>query len=179
MDLKTWIADYQAYLKSHGYATRTLGFRLKYLSCLERFVKTQGLKSLEEFKPEHAADFVAYWVGHQPWAKNSRGFRRKYRFQPSHHIALQCSLHCFFRWAHSTGRLRRNIFPLQPPVRGRYFFPHRGHGEGPRAGRRNSSLFDHEAFVGGKHDGVFTSTGLPQHRARDNDGVACRRRIRG
>jgi integrase/recombinase XerD len=123
MDLTTWIADYDAYLKSHGYATRTLGFRLKYLSCLERFVKTQSLQSLEEFRPEQTVDFVEYWVGHQPWAKNSRGFRRKYRFQPSHHIALQYSLHCFFRWAHSTGRLRRDIFPLQSPVRGRYFFP--------------------------------------------------------
>jgi len=123
MDLTTWIADYHAYLKSHGYATRTIGFRLKYLSCFERFVKSQGLKSLEEFMPEDTADFVRYWVRHQAWAKTSQGFRRKYRFQPPHHIALQYSLHCFFRWAHSSGRLRRDVFPLQPPVRGDYFLP--------------------------------------------------------
>jgi len=29
MDLSAWIADYTAYLRAHGYATRTLAFRLE------------------------------------------------------------------------------------------------------------------------------------------------------
>jgi reverse gyrase len=29
MDLALWIADYETYLKSSGYASRTIAFRLK------------------------------------------------------------------------------------------------------------------------------------------------------
>ena len=36
---------------------------------------------------------------------------------------MQFSLRSFFRWAHATGRLQHNAFPLRPPVRGDYFFP--------------------------------------------------------
>ncbi len=123
MDLALWIADYETYLKSNGYASRTIAFRLKHLRCLNRFVEAVGLKTLEEFGPELASDFTDFWVRHQPWAKTSKGFRRKSRFEPHHHIAVQYSLHCFFRWSFSTTRLQRNVFPLKSPVRGSYFFP--------------------------------------------------------
>jgi integrase/recombinase XerD len=117
------IADYASYLKSHGYATRTIDFRLKHLRCLNRFVEATGLQTLEKFDPELAGDFTDYWVRHQPWAKSSKGFGKKLRFGPQHHIAIQHSLHSFFRWAYGAGRLQRNVFPLRPLVRGDYFFP--------------------------------------------------------
>lgn len=123
MDLVRLIADHEAYLKSHGYASRTIDLRLKHLSCLSRFVEATGLKTLEAFDPELASDFTDYWVHHQPWAKSSKGFRKKLRFGPHHHIAVQYSLHSFFRWAYGAGRLQRNVFPLKPPVRGKYSFP--------------------------------------------------------
>ena len=123
MDLVHLIADYPSYLKSHGYARRTIDFRLKHLSCLNRFIEATGLKTLEEFGPELAGDFTDYWVRHQPWAKSSKGFRKQLRFGPHHHIAIQYSLHSFFRWAYGAGLLQRNVFPLKPLVRGNYFFP--------------------------------------------------------
>lgn len=123
MDFVHLIADYASYLKSHGYARRTIDFRLKHLSCLNRFVEATGLQTLEEFGPELASDFTDYWVRYQPWAKASKGFRKKLRFGPHHHIAVQHSLHSFFRWAHGAGRLQHNAFPLRPLVRGNYFFP--------------------------------------------------------
>jgi site-specific recombinase XerD len=123
LDLVRLIADYASYLKSHGYARRTIDFRLKHLSCLNRFVIATGLQSLEEFGPELANDLTDYWVRYQPWAKTSEGFRKKLRFGPHHHIAVQHSLHSFFRWAHGAGRLQRDVFPLRPLARGDYFFP--------------------------------------------------------
>lgn len=123
MDFVRLIADYGSYLESTGYASRTIDLRLKHLNCLSRFAEATGLKTLEEFDPELASDFTDYWVRHQPWAKSSEGFRKKLRFGPHHHIAVQHSLHSFFRWAYGTGRLQRNVFPLKPPVRGNYFFP--------------------------------------------------------
>ena len=123
MDLVRLIADYVSYLQSHGYARRTIDFRLKHLSCLNRFVEATGLQSLEAFGPELASDLTDYWVRYQPWAKTSKGFRKKLRFGPHHHIAVQHSMHSFFRWAHGAGRLQRDVFPLRPLVRGDYFFP--------------------------------------------------------
>jgi len=123
MDLKAWIADYTAYLRAHGYATRTLAFRLKHLRSLERFIARQAMESLEEFTPHHTSAFVAYWIRHQPWARSSPVVQRPSRFKPHHHIALQYSLRSFFRWAHATGRLQSNPFPLRVPVRGSYHFP--------------------------------------------------------
>ena len=123
MDLTPWIADYASYLESHGYARKTIGLRLQHLSCLKRFVEARDLKTLEEFDPQLASDFIDYWMAHQPGARPSRGGNHKSRFEPHHHMPIQYSLRCFFRWAHSTGRLQRNPFPLTPPVRGGYFFP--------------------------------------------------------
>ena len=122
MDLTPWIADHATYLESRGYAGKTIGIRLKHLGCLSRFIEASGLKTLEEFGPQLASDFIDYWV-HQPTAKISRGFKKKSRFEPHHHISVQYSLRCFFRWAHATGRIQRNAFPLTPPVEGGYFFP--------------------------------------------------------
>ena len=123
MDLVRLIADYAAYLKSHGYAKYTIESRLRRLNCLSRFVKATGLQTLEEFEPRLASEFTDYWVRHQPWARASKGFSKKLRFGPHHHIAIQHSLHSFFRWAYDTGRLQRNVFPLKPLVGGNYFFP--------------------------------------------------------
>ncbi len=123
MDLKAWIADYTAYLKAHGYASRTLSLRLKHLRGLECFIVRRAMKSLEEFSPQHTSAFVTYWVRHQPWARTGPGFKRPSRFKPHHHIALQYSLRSFFRWAHATGRLQNDPFPLRLPVRGVYRFP--------------------------------------------------------
>jgi len=121
--LALWIADYATYLDTGGYTVRTIGLRLKHLSYLNRFLESRGLKTLEEFGPELTSDFIDYWVSHHPTAKKIAGFRGKSRFEPNHHRNVQFSLRCFFRWAHETGRLQRNTFPLAPPVRGNYFFP--------------------------------------------------------
>jgi site-specific recombinase XerD len=124
MDLSAWIADYTAYLKAHGYASCTLSRRLKYLRGLERFVVRQEMNSLEAFTPHHTPAFVAYWVRHEPGARPSPGLKCRSRFfKPHHHIALQYSLRSFFRWAHATGRLESDPFPLRVPVRGPYHFP--------------------------------------------------------
>lgn len=123
MDLVRLIADYTLYLRLHGYAEHTIDSRLKHLNCLSRFIETTQLQTLEEFDPQLATNFTRYWVRHQPWAKASKGFSKKLRFGPHHHIAIQYSLHSFFRWAYGAGFLRRNVFPLNPIVRGNYFFP--------------------------------------------------------
>ena len=123
LNLAAWIADYQTYLESTGYTDRTIISRMKHLNCLIAFINARGLKSLEEFRPELAIDFNDYWVRHQPYAKSGKAVLKKTRFKPHHHNEIQYSLHCFFRWAHSTGRLQHNVFPLKPPVRGNYFFP--------------------------------------------------------
>jgi len=123
MDLTPWIADYMRYLESNGYTSRGIGIRLEHLSCLNRFVEARGLKTLELFGPELAGDFIDYWIHHHPKSQQSRGFRSKSRFQPHHNQEVQISLRCFLRWAHATGRLQHNAFPLVPPVRGGYFFP--------------------------------------------------------
>jgi site-specific recombinase XerD len=123
MNLTAWIADYTAYLQSHGYAARTLRRRLKHLEGFERFALRQGWNSLAEFSPQQTAAFLDYWIHHQPRAKSSLGFKRKSRFQPHHHLALQYSLRSFFRWAYATGRLQADLFPWRVPVRGGYRFP--------------------------------------------------------
>lgn len=123
MNLADWIADYGSYLDTHGYAAKTMMRRLTHLSCLQRYVEAVGLTTLEEFVPELGNDFIDYWVRHDPSARKSGGLRRKSRFKPHHHQALQFSLRCFFRWAHATGRLQQDPFPLAPHVRGYYFFP--------------------------------------------------------
>jgi integrase/recombinase XerD len=123
MDFEAWITDYLQYLKAHGYAARTLGFRLKHLRAFERFLAQRAMKSLEEFGQQHVAPFLRYWVDDQPWAKNSPGFKRPSRFTPYHHIAVQYSLRAFLRWAHASGRLHHNPFPLRAPVRGPYRLP--------------------------------------------------------
>lgn len=122
MDLIPWIDDYATYMETHGYASFTIGWRLKHLHCLNRFIAARGLRTLEEFGPPLAVDFTDYWARH-PGAKSSAGFQHKLRFEPHHHLEAQESLRCFFRWAHATGRLQHETFPLQPPVRGGYFFP--------------------------------------------------------
>lgn len=121
MDLTRWIADYGIYLETNGYAIRTIGPRLRHLNCLNRFLESRGLSTLEAFGPELASDFIDYWIDHDPTARRSRGFKYKSRFRPHHHRAVQFSLRCFLRWAHTTGRLQSNAFPLAPPVRGNYF----------------------------------------------------------
>lgn len=123
MILTPWIADYEQYLRSSGYAERTIRTRLKHLHCLARFLETRPSESLEEFRAEETIDFIDYWIGHQPWAKTSRGLSRKSRFAPRHHAALGYSLRSFFRWARSAGYLKRDVFPLRAPVRGNYIFP--------------------------------------------------------
>lgn len=123
LDLAPWIADYATYLESNGYTCPAIDIRLKHLSCLNRFIEARGLKTLEEFAPEWASDFIDYWVSHHPTANKSAGFSYKSRFEPHHHRDVQFSLRSFFRWAHDTGRLQHNAFPLRPPVQGDYFFP--------------------------------------------------------
>ena len=123
MDLAPWIADYATYLEANGYASHAIRIRLMHLSYLNRFVEARGLKTLEEFAPEWASDFIHYWIKHHPAANETRGFKYKSRFEPHHHMAAQFSLRSFFRWAHATGRLQHNVFPLRPPVSGDYFFP--------------------------------------------------------
>jgi len=126
VDLSSWIAEYEAYMHTSGYTARAISRRMKYLSCLEPFVASLGLKSLEELGPEYNAHFVDYWIHHGQYAKgNTKGgrksCRRKYRFQPQHHFAAQQSFRSFFRWARSAGRVQREIFPWKAPVRGNYF----------------------------------------------------------
>jgi site-specific recombinase XerD len=123
LNLAAWITDYQTYLESTGYAGRTIISRMKHLDCLLAFINARGLKTLEEFRQELAVDFTDYWVRHQPYAKPGKATLKKTRFKPHHHNEVQYSLHCFFRWAHSTGRLQHNVFPLKTPERGNYFFP--------------------------------------------------------
>ena len=123
MDIAPWIADFETYLQSNGYASRGIDCRLKHLSCLNRFIEARGLKALESFGPELASDFIDYWIHHHPKSQKNRGFRSKSRFEPHHNQELQFSLRSFLRWAHATGRLQHNAFPLTPPVGGGYFFP--------------------------------------------------------
>jgi hypothetical protein len=122
VDVAPWIADYAAYLESRGYVGKTITIRLQHLDCLARFIEARGLRTLEEFGPQLASDFIDYWV-HQPMGKISRGFKKKSRFEPHHHILVQRSLRCFLRWAHATGRIQRNAFPLTLPVEVGCFFP--------------------------------------------------------
>ncbi len=123
MDLAPWIADYETYLESSGYAGNTIGIRLKHLSCLNRFIEARGLKTIEVFGPELAGDFIDYWIHHHPRSQKSRGFRSKSKFEPHHNQEVQYSLRSFLRWAHATGRLQHDAFPLTPPVQGGCFFP--------------------------------------------------------
>ncbi|MEJ2247466.1 MAG: tyrosine-type recombinase/integrase [Acidobacteriota bacterium] len=123
MEFAVWISDYEIYLKSSGHTQRKVRSRMKHLRYLLRFAEVRGLRTLEEFHPEMAIDFTDYWVNHNTCAKTSKGFGRKSRFKPHHHIAIQYTLHCFFRWAHDSGHLQSNIFPWKPVVRGNYFFP--------------------------------------------------------
>jgi integrase/recombinase XerD len=123
LDLAPWIADYATYLESNGYASHAIRIRLIHLSYLNRFIEARGLKTLEEFPPEWAGDFIDYWIHHHPTANKSAGFRYKSRFEPHHHKDVQFSLRSFFRWAHATGRIQHNPFPLRTPVSGDYFFP--------------------------------------------------------
>jgi site-specific recombinase XerD len=122
LDLAPWIADYATYLESNGYASHAIGVRLRHLSYLNRFMEARSLQTLEEFAPEWAGDFIDYWITHHPPAHKTAGFRFKSRFEPHHHKDVQFSLRSFFRWAHATGRLQHNAFPLRPPVPGEYFF---------------------------------------------------------
>ena len=55
LDITPWIADYETYLRSNGYASRTIELRLKHLSCLF---------------PE-AADYLHFCQEHKGLAKNS------------------------------------------------------------------------------------------------------------
>jgi site-specific recombinase XerD len=123
VDLAPWIADYTSYLESHGYSRKTIARRLQHLSCLQCFVVARELKTVEEFDPQLSTVFIDFWVSHEPGARPDRGGNHKSRFEPRHHMPIQYSLHCFLRWAHSTGRIQCDPFPLTPPVRGGYFFP--------------------------------------------------------
>ena len=164
LNLTAWLADYQTYLESAGYAGRTIISRMKHLNCLFAFVNARSLKTLEEFRPELAIDFTDYWVRHQPYAKPGRAALRKSRFKPHHHNEIQYSLHCFFRWAHSTGRLQHNVFPLKPPVRGNYFFPEVAgylHFCRQHKGLARNSLMEIELFVR-RFDG-FLYSGKVKH----------------
>jgi site-specific recombinase XerD len=150
MDFEAWIADYLQYLKAHGYAARTLSFRLKHLRALQRFLARRAMNSLEEFGQQHVAPFLRYWVDYQPWAKTSLGLERPSRFTPHHHIAVQYSLRCFLRWAHASGRLHHNPFPVRAPVRGPYRLPHVAeylHFVKEHKGLAENSLVQIELFV--------------------------------
>jgi integrase/recombinase XerD len=150
LDFEAWIADYTAYLQTHGYAARTLSQRLKHLRALQGFLAQQAMNTLEEFRPLHASLFLRYWVRHQRWAKVSPGFQRPSRFTPHHHIALQYSLRSFLRWAHAAGRLHSSPFPLREPVRGPYCLPHVAdylHFVREHKGLAENSLLQIELFV--------------------------------
>lgn len=123
MDLTPCITDYACYLEAHGYARTKTVLRLQHLSCLQRFVDAIELKTLEEFNPQLASDFIDFWISHGHGARPDRGGNHKSRFGIGHHVPIQYSLRCFLRWAHSTGRIQRDPFPLTPPVRGGYSFP--------------------------------------------------------
>jgi len=123
LDLAPWITDYATYLESNGYASRAIGLKVRHLDYLNRFMEARGLQTLEEFAPQWAGDFIDYWIHHHPPAHKTSGFRFKSRFEPHHHRDVQFSLRSFFRWAHATGRLQHNAFPLRPLAPDRYFFP--------------------------------------------------------
>jgi integrase/recombinase XerD len=123
LDLAPWITDYATDLESNGYASHAIGLRLRHLSFLNRFMEARGLQTLEEFAPEWAGDFIEYWIHYHPPAHKTAGFRFKSRFEPHHHRDVQFSLRSFFRWAHATGRLQHDVFPLRPPVSGDHFLP--------------------------------------------------------
>jgi site-specific recombinase XerD len=122
LDLAPWIADYATYLESNGYASHAIALRLQHLHCLNCFVEARGLKTLE-FPPGWTGDFIDYWITHYPAARESTGFQYQSRFEPHHHRDVQFSLRSFFRWAHATGHLQHDVFPIRPPVAGHYFFP--------------------------------------------------------
>jgi len=121
--LTRWIPDYKVHLASHGYKAGGISRRLKYLRCFSQFVQAKGLGALQEFLPDQTAEFADYWVHHYPWAMTVYGFTGKSRLQLHHHQALQYSLRAFFRWASSSGRMRRDPLALPPPVRKIYSFP--------------------------------------------------------
>jgi site-specific recombinase XerD len=123
LDLTSWIIDYTTYLHANGYKRYNINARINHLHCLNRFIEAKGLASIEQFPPEWASDLIDYWMLCHPAADNSSGFKFKSRFEPRHHVSVQLSLRSFFRWAHDTGRLKNNIFPLRPPVAGNYSFP--------------------------------------------------------
>lgn len=123
MDLTSWIIDYTTYLHANGYKRHNIDVRINHLHCLNRFIEAKGLVSIEQFPQEWASDFIDYWMLCHPAASNRSGFKFKSRFEPHHHVSVQLSLRSFFRWAHDTGRLNKNIFPLRPPVAGNYSFP--------------------------------------------------------
>jgi integrase/recombinase XerD len=112
-----------SYLQSDGHTSRTIASRFKHLCCLQRFCEVRGLDQPEDFTPKLTVDFIDYWMEHQPWAKISSGFKGKPTFRPRHHIAIQYSLHSFFHWSYTTGRLKLDLFAFRPVVRGNYFFP--------------------------------------------------------
>ena len=66
MDLIRWIADYELHLVSHGYRAGGLRRRLQYLRCFAQFIQAKGMAALEEFLPEHMAEFADYWIHHHP-----------------------------------------------------------------------------------------------------------------
>jgi integrase/recombinase XerD len=107
LDLAPWIAEYQCYLHAYGFKARAIRRRLKHLRCFREFIQSQGLTTLENFLPRQTVDFVDYWIRHSPGARVSPTFTAKSIFWPPHHHDLQYSLHAFFRWAQSTGRLSR------------------------------------------------------------------------
>ena len=123
MDLTPWIADYASYLESHGYTRKKIMFRLQHLSCLQRFVDARELKTMEESDAQFASDFIDFWVAHEPGARPSRGGNHKSRFELRDHESIQYSLRASLSWAHSTGRLQGDPFPVTTLVRGGYFFP--------------------------------------------------------
>jgi integrase/recombinase XerD len=150
MDFEAWIADYTAYLQTHGYAARTLSRRLKHLRALQRFLSRHAMNSLEEFQPSHVSLFLRDWVGYQPFSKPSLGSQRPSRFRPHHHMAVQYSLRSFLRWAYTTGRLHNNPFPRHEPVCALYRLPHVAeylHFVKEHKGLAENSLLQIELFV--------------------------------
>lgn len=122
MDLASWIADYESQLKCGGYTSQFVVTRSKHLRCLQQFCAIQGLNRPEEFTSDIAAELIDYWVEHQPFAQASSGFKDQPTFKVRHHRRIQDTLRAFFRWAYCTGRMKIELFPVRPAVRGNYSF---------------------------------------------------------
>ena len=123
LDLAPWIADYQCYLQAHGFKDHFIRKKVKYLRSFRQFLQSQGFAAMEDFLPQQTADVIDFWIRHHPGVRTNADVGRTSPDRPPHHCALQESLHAFFHWATSTGRLSRNPFSRHHSGPRIYSFP--------------------------------------------------------